>query len=259
MLPREELLHGSQWPDSLAQALDGAERALKIWEVSVTDFLSPPACAEIQQRLERLSDIQTLARGGFAQAERQRLGIARAQVPLDAAQVPLAALDLGGNFLFDTATHRDFLEAILGAGVAREQVGDILVLGEGGAQVVLAPEGVPVLEAELGYVRSVPVKVRPIGLDELKVRPLQTKELTAVEPSLRLDAVASAGFGLSRRKTAAAIERGEVRLNWREVTQPSQAVSPGDAIALQGKGRVVVGEVSTTKKGRYRIALTRYR
>jgi RNA-binding protein YlmH len=41
------------------------------------------------------------------------------------SQLPdaVAALDCRGNFMFDAATHRDFLGAILGTGVVREKVG----------------------------------------------------------------------------------------------------------------------------------------
>lgn len=59
---------------------------------------------------------------------------------------------VSGNFLFDSANHRDFLGAILGTGVAREKVGDILVTGEQGAQVLVAPELVGHFETALTQV-----------------------------------------------------------------------------------------------------------
>jgi hypothetical protein len=44
-------------------------------------------------------------------------------------------------------------------------------------------------------VRTVPVKVTPITLDKLNVRPPKLEEINSVEASLRVDAVASAGKG----------------------------------------------------------------
>lgn len=35
-------------------------------------------------------------------------------------------------------------------------------------------------------------------------------------------------------------------------------MAQGDIISLRGKGRVEVGEVNLTKKGRYNMELTRY-
>lgn len=258
MLPREELLKGVENRETVARTIDLAEQAIKTWEVVLTDFLSPPELIESQQIFSRLTEIQLTAWGGYPQAERQRLAIARAEVPLDSSQVAVAAIDIAGNFLFDTATHRDFLGAMLGTGIAREKTGDIIVLGERGAQAIVVPELVEFLAMNLKQVRSVPVKVQQIELSELKIKEPKKKELTTVEASLRLDAIASAGFGMSRSKMADLIESGDVRVNWKEISQSSTQVKPGDLIAIRGKGRLEVGEVAMTKKERYRVQLTRY-
>ena len=179
-------------------------------------------------------------------------------MPLDQSQVHLTALEIAGNFLFDTATHRDFLGAMLGTGIVREKTGDIIVLGERGAQAIVVPELAEFLEMNLQQVRSVPVKTQPIDINELKVREPKKKELTTVEASLRLDAIASAGFGMSRSKMVDIIESGDVRVNWKEINQASSQLKSGDLIAIRGKGRLEVGEIAVTKKERYRVQLTRY-
>ncbi|MBW4441413.1 MAG: photosystem II S4 domain protein [Plectolyngbya sp. WJT66-NPBG17] len=258
MLPREDLLKGVENRDTIARVIDQAEQAIKTWEVVVSDFLSPPEIAEVTRSFARLTEVQIATWGGYPQAERQRIAIARSEIPLDPTQVELAALDIAGNFLFDAATHRDFLGAILGTGIVREKVGDIIVLGERGAQAIVIPELVEFLQTGLNQVRSVPVKVEPIGFEELKIREPKKKELTTVEASMRLDAIASAGFGMSRSKMAELISAGDVRVNWKETTSTSYSVKSGDLIAIRGKGRVEVGEVMVTKKDRYRVQLTRF-
>ncbi|GAB1541513.1 photosystem II S4 domain protein [Scytonema sp. NUACC21] len=258
MLPREELLKGVENRDTVARVIDLAEQAIKTWEVVCSDFLSPPELAEIQQSFSRLTEVHLVAGGGYPQAERQRVAIARSEIPLDSSQVAVTALDIAGNFLFDTATHRDFLGAMLGTGIIREKTGDIIVLGERGAQAIVVPELVEFLQTHLKQVRSVPVKVEPIDISELKVREPKKKELTTVEASLRLDAIASAGFGMSRSKMVELIDGGDVRVNWKEVTQASSQVKTGDLIAIRSKGRLEVGEIAVTKKERYRVQLTRY-
>jgi len=258
MLPKGEILQGVEYREAINRIIDIAEQAIKTWDVSCTDFLSPPVMVEAREKFSTLSDIQFVVWGGYGQAERTRMAITRAELPLEISQVPMAAIDVAGNFLFDTATHRDFLGAILGTGVVRDKVGDIIVLGERGAQILVVPELVPFLEANLTQVRSVPVKTREIGLAELKIRPPKKKEMTTVEASMRLDAVASAAFRMSRSKMADAIAQGNVRVNWTPITQASHLLKEGDLIAVQGKGRAEIGEVSITKKQRYRIQLTRY-
>ncbi len=257
MLPREDLLKRVENRDAVARVIDQAEQAIKTWEVVCTDFLSPPEMMEVQQTFSRLTDVQLVAAGGYAQAERQRLAIARSELSLESDQVQLAALEIAGNFLFDSATHRDFLGALLGSGIVREKVGDIIVLGERGAQAIVVPELVEFLEISFNQVRSVPVKTRRIEFSELKIREPKKKEMTTTEASLRLDAVASAGFGMSRSKMADMITGGDVRLNWKEITSASHLVKSGDLIAIRGKGRVEIGEIAITKKDRYRVNLTR--
>jgi photosystem II S4 domain protein len=259
MLPRETLLKGVEHRDCVARVIDLAEQALKTWEISVTDFLSPPELAEAQHALNRLTELHLHSWGGYPQAERQRLAIARCELPMATPEdsVPIAGLEIAGNFLFDPASHRDFLGAVLGTGIVRDKVGDILVLGERGAQALVVPELVEFLEQHLVQVRSVPVKTQRIDLAALKVREPKKKELTTVEASLRLDAIASAGFGLSRSKMVDLIQAHDVRVNWKEITEAKYVLKPGDLIAIRGKGRVEVGEVNLTKKDRYRVQLTR--
>jgi photosystem II S4 domain protein len=258
MLPREDLLKRVENREVVARAIDLAEQAIKTWEIVGTDFLSPPEIAEIKGIFDRLTEVELIASGGYPQAERQRLGICRSEMPFDESLVPLAAIQIAGNFLFDPPTHRDFLGAMLGCGIVRDKTGDIIVLGEQGAQAIVAPELVEFLETSLTQVRSVPVKTRRIELSELKIREPKKKELTTVEASLRLDAIASAGFGMSRSKMVDLITSGDVRVNWKEIGQSSHVLKAGDLIAIRGKGRLEVGEVAITKKERYRINLTRY-
>jgi photosystem II S4 domain protein len=254
MLPREELLKLAENRDTVARAIDIAEQAIKNWELTVTDFLSPPELVEITGIFNRLTEIKLLPNGGYPQAERQRIGICRTELALEATEVPLLAIEISGNFLF----HRDFLGAMLGAGIVREKTGDLIVLGERGAQAIIVPEMLDYLTAALTQVRSVPVKVKPIELSALQIREPKKKEMVTTEASLRLDAIASAGFGLSRSKMVDLVSGGEVRVNWKDVSQPAFQLKAGDLVAVRGKGRLEIGEVMITKKERYRINLTRY-
>jgi photosystem II S4 domain protein len=258
MLPREDLLKRAEHRDTVARVIDLADRAIKSWEVVATDFLSPPEIIEVQSIFSKLTEVEIIAWGGYPQAERQRIGICRSELPFDNSQINIAAVQIAGNFLFDQATHRDFLGAMLGCGIVREKTGDIIILGEQGAQVIVVPELVEYLEAHLTQVRSVPVNSQRIELKELKIREPKKKEMTTVEASMRLDAIASAGFGMSRSKMAEMISGGDVRVNWKDITQPAYNLQAGDLVAIRGKGRLEIGEVAVTKKERYRINLTRY-
>jgi photosystem II S4 domain protein len=258
-LPREEILARSRdYRDTLARMVDLAEKAIKEWTVVVSDFCSPPEAQDTLAAFASLTEIQSLAWGGYEQAERTRLAFARKEVPIERTDLVIAAVEVRGNFLFDPASHRDFLGAVLNTGIVREKVGDILILKDRGAQILVVPELVEFIQQSLKSVRSVSVTVEPLALDNLEIRPPRAKAMTTVEASMRLDAVASAGFGLSRAKMAESIETGDVRVNWKTALKSSHTVAEGDRITMSGKGRLEVGKVEETKKGRYRIELVRY-
>ncbi len=256
MLPRDLLNHVEN-RETLSRLLDLGDRAIQTWDVVCSDFLSPPEIIEALRVFGKMTEIQVLAWGGYEQAERQRLAFARSELPLDVSMVSLQSISISGNFLFDTATHRDFLGAILGCGIERQKVGDVNVLGEKGAQAIIVPELLEYLQLHFTQVRTVPVKVNAIAIDELKIRVPQTKELTSTEASLRLDAIASFGFGMSRSKMVDLINGDDVRVNWKPVTQPNFQLKSGDLVAIRGKGRLTIGDIMITKKERYRVQMTR--
>jgi|APGre2960657444_1045066.scaffolds.fasta_scaffold35635_2 photosystem II S4 domain protein len=243
----------------VGRALEQASDASAHWEVALTDFLEPPAAADCQLAVGRLADCEARPWGGYEHAERVRLRLGRPEVldetPLDGV---VAVLNVQGSFVFDAATHRDFLGAVLGTGIDRNRVGDIVVQGDRGAHVLTTPEMGVYLSSALAQVRSVRVLSDVVPLEQLRVTPAKADTIRTAEASLRLDAIASAGFRTSRGKMADLIEAGDVRLNWRsQGVKTSQVVKTGDVISVRGKGRVTVGEVAVTKKERYSVELHR--
>jgi RNA-binding protein YlmH len=107
-------------------------------------------------------------------------------------------------------------------------------------------------------VRSVPVRLEALPLEQLQL-PAQRlpRQLTTVEASLRLDAVASAGFGLSRNRMADLVRSGAVRINWQPVSSPSRELGVGDRVRLEGRGELELLEVQLTKRDRWRLVLQR--
>jgi len=170
----------------------------------------------------------------------------------------LKLMSISGNFLFDSASHRDFLGAILNCGITRESVGDIIVLGDRGAQAIVRSDVCEFLCGTLTSVRSVTVKCEVVSFDELKVKAPTRKDLTTVEASMRIDAVASAAFGMSRSKMSALVKDGQVKVNWKEVSSTSTSVKSGDIISVRGKGRAEIKDVNVTAKNRFRIAISRF-
>ena len=94
---------------------------------------------------------------------------------------------------------------------------------------------------------------------EIAPREERTKEIRATVASLRLDAVAAAGFGVSRSRAADDIAADKVKLNWQSAGSASKTIQEGDVLSMRGRGRVEVTEVrGQTKKGRTVVVLKRF-
>nr|CAB3478286.1 unnamed protein product [Digitaria exilis] len=214
-----------------------AERASKRRDVFHTNFLTPPIIKEAMLAIDKLADIKAVAQGGYPQAERCRISVGHADSMTSNPDV-VAALSISGNFRLEPCSHGDFLGAILGTGITREKVGDILLQGERGAQVLVDPELVDYLISTLEKVGKVGVSCSQIPLLALEYEPPRTKSFKTVELSLRVDALASAGFKISRTKLASLISAGDVRVNWTPVLKSGVNLRSGDVVSVSGMGRI---------------------
>jgi hypothetical protein len=75
-----------------AVCLLGHGIALRNWDIAITDCLSPPVLSEAQRLLGQLNELSAIAWGGYPQAERQRFGIARSEIPFAQDQIELSIL-----------------------------------------------------------------------------------------------------------------------------------------------------------------------
>jgi len=239
-----------------ARVLDLAESAVKKAEPAATDFLDPGEKALLRELLHYLPDIKTLIFGGYSRAERERMVLAPAYFLTEAVRPPLFYLSVkarGGGEL----GHRDLLGSITGLGIKKGKIGDILP-GSGGAHVILAEEVGEYVLVNLNRVGSVAVETAAIDPEQLNVPPKRVKEIKTTVASLRLDAVAGSGFGVSRTKMVREIKAEKVKVNWKVVSNPAYQVASEDTISIRGRGRVIISAVKgKTKKGRISLVLQR--
>jgi len=242
----------------LARVLDRAETVLKSHRPVITNFYDPYHTGLIISLLERLPGLDFATSGGYPAAERVRTAIFPDYLDESEIDFELALLAVEGNFKMVKVNHRDFLGSILGLGIKREMIGDVIVNGRG-CQVVAAREVAPYLMANLTKVHRVGVEVREISPGELELSEVSVKEIKATVASLRLDAVAAAGFGTSRTGIAREILAERLSLNWHPCSNAAAPVKTGDMLSMRGRGRVEVAEIKgNTKSGRISIVLKRF-
>lgn len=170
---------------------------------------------------------------------------------------PLALLRMsqgGGRHL----NHRDYLGSLLGLGIKREMVGDILVR-EDGCDILILKELGSFLLSHYGKAANASLQGELLPLFRLIVPEDLREEKRDTVASLRLDNVIASAFSLSRGKAASAVGGGLVFVNGLQVTKSDRLVREGDKLVLRGKGKVLLKEVGgSTRKDRRVILMDRF-
>ncbi len=259
-LPKEKIIHNSAFPKELENLLTYAEKAIKEWKPIWSPFVSPQLIEEAKNKFKVLNDLTCRYEGGFPNAERQRICFMRSEKIKSSIDpnIPIKGIYIKGNFLFDRAKQNDFRNALKDLGAQANQIGDIWLIRDRGAQAICSQKCGDLINQRIGKLRDVDIKIQTMAICELEI-PFKKAEkiIHTVEASTRIDAIASAGFGLSRSKITTQIKEGSLRLNWELNKSGSKSVSIGDLIHLEKKGSLKVLNIIKTKKERWRIKLLR--
>jgi len=260
-LPKKELLKGCHDPLGMEILINQAESVLRTWEPKWSLFISAPLREEALRIMAPLNNLYWQSDGGHPGAERQRLQCIRyeEEEPISMESAPISGIHIEGNFLFDRAAPKDFRNALEKIGVPSGGLGDIWTNGDRGAQAICTPDAATFLNGKTSKVRDIQIHCESVTTKDLQL-PIDrlSKHLKTVEASTRLDAITSAGFGLSRGKVVSQIKAGRLRLNWEPIKQASKELVVGDRIQLEDRGSLEVISIELTKRHRWRVELLRH-
>ena len=155
-------------------------------------------------------------------------------------------------------SHRDYLGALMGEGIKREKVGDIIV-SENGAQIVVAKEMAEYLQQNYRQAGRVSLAAKIVQISELNTGEVKIEHEKFTVPSPRLDNIVSGAFNAARKDAAEAILRGRVFVNGVEVSKPDYVLKGGEKVVLRGKGKIIYkGESGTSRKGKTYVEIVKY-
>ncbi len=217
-------------------------------------FLDERGKALAEARLNK-EDVCAAFWGGFEGAQRCYMGIGDEAAPLP-EDFPLAAVRITCWMPGHTVpaaqlpTHRDYLGALLGLGLRRECIGDILTDGDS-AMCFLDEKMARLVLEELTGVGRFSVNTQRVDAAEAAGWRQKTEEVRINVPSLRVDAVLASLLHVSRADAAGLILRGAVSLCHVPLTQQHAAVQEGDTLSVRGYGRWRITETGgLSRKGR---------
>ena len=243
----------------LARLLDKVEIWQRDGRTQYTRFLSERdklCCAPV---LRALGAEEAFFWGGYPEADRSLL-----LLPAEWENMETLCSGLTGPVAVIRATwkcgdelsHRDFLGALMGLGIAREFIGDILPK-EGRCDILLLREIVPYVMQNLTSAGRAALTL--VEADKPEAGEARFRLIKDTVASLRLDAIVGSSFSLAREKAAAAIRSGKVSLDGLESLKPDKPVEAGSRISLRGQGKIELAEVGgQSKKGRTIVVIKRY-
>jgi RNA-binding protein YlmH len=252
-------------------------------EAAVSPYLTPREAKYARIHLSsRLSAGTAVLWGGYPEAERVRAVVlpeyTEGLVDVTAlVSDPVAALRDGGlDDLAETVrcavcpvlvkgsgfrelSHRDYLGSVLGLGLERDAIGDILIPDTHSAILLTDSRVGDFLTTQMEKVATDTVRVSrlPEGTSLAGTRRLQPVNDTVA--SERLDCVVAALCNLSREKAQMAVRSGIVELDYEAVEDCSATVDAPAVISVRGYGKFAVHAFDgTTRKGRIRLVAGKY-
>lgn len=231
-----------------------ADRAETRFYTTFSDFLN----LEEESVLNSLHfNIEHRLFGGYDGAERC---IAAFGYNIDNQDYPIAVIKaepVSAKFA-DKLSHRDFLGSLMGLGIKREVLGDIVISDNTGYIFCLKTIAEYILQ-NLGKVRHTTVKCSIVDeLPETAVKKPEERQLIAA--SKRLDVLVSAVYNFSRSAVKELFTAGKIYVNSRLCENFSYIPKENDIISVRGCGRFVYNEVlGSTKKNRLIISVGVYK
>lgn len=243
----------------LKRMLDLSYRAQKTYSTTYTDFLDPFLLGKIKSHRLELLGFNLLSYGGTPQSERQIIAFAHDEITLQEEEFPIGILKISvGTGIGKPVSHRDYLGAIMGLGIEREKIGDLLIR-ENEAFVMVHKEILDYILFSLDSIsRYGKVTCQEVSPEDILDFQQEYKIFNTTVSSPRADAIISAGFKLSRTSVAKLIASQRALCNGVIISQASP-IEEGDVCTLRGVGKIKIKEIgSLTKKGRLRVEIHRY-
>ena len=254
----EKIAHTPEDRLLLAKLWDKVNAGIRRNIPAATCFLSP---RELEMARYLFGEEPGLsAYGGYGDAERRMLCYLPDYLDeesLSGEDSPLVCLR-ASFFEGDTPSHRDFLGALMGSGIAREAVGDICV-GKGSCDFFVTAEIAPYVEQNFLSAGRTRLHLHRIPLDQVQVPEPEVKVIKDTLASLRLDSVISSGFRIGRSLAAQYVTAGKAAIDGLPCEKPDKAVAEGSKISVRGLGKIRLETVGgNTKKGRISVVIHRY-
>ena len=231
------------------------DKAYRTNQLTATFFLDPAEIAQARIVLRSHPSSGALFSGGYEEAERMRLFFLPDYLDEEFFSYEEYLSAILVKCPFGTLTHRDYLGSLMGLGIKRETLGDILVFDKY-AFILCTPAIAPYIIDNLTKIGRYGVKCEKFDLSEVKAPEPVLDTVTGTVASLRADAVTAVAFNISRTTAADLIKEGRLAVDHLEELSTSREIEVDNLLSLRGYGRAkLVSLGGMSRKGRQFIEL----
>lgn len=235
----------------LVKAKDWCRQAVYDTRPRLTPFLNAHEQRVLEAYTKKISDLSLAWDGGFANGERRRARLMPAWMEGLEAETAVTGFLLHPVGTKDIPDHSQILGALMGLGIDRSVVGDILVSPQT-SEVYLAVsrEMAPFILENFNQAGSTWIRLEPADLTKVEKHEAFDELLYPVS-SMRLDVIAAAVMQVSRSQVADALKGGNIQVNHTVEKNPSRTCRLGDTLSIRRWGRFkLVEEARTTRSGK---------
>ncbi|WP_288528924.1 RNA-binding protein [uncultured Secundilactobacillus sp.] len=222
----------------------------------LTLFLNPRQQYILTTLVNRVEGLKLGLNGGYPAAEMKRGLIYPDYYDIHEADFSLSLFEINYPIKFTELHHGQILGTLMGAGIERGVVGDIIT-DDTRWQLVTTNEMSEYVSLQIDRIGKVKVRLEPLSLDQVITPVTAWEQSETTLSSARLDNVVATAFHLSRHHAKELIEAGRIQLNWTDFDRPDYQLEYADVVSVRGYGRVRLDSVDgLTKREKLRVTLS---
>ena len=218
-----------------------------------TEFLSVYEKNIVQQQLNKLKIENHFFFGGYGEAEGKVLILYPQKLELDIVKNELSSIIkvLKINIpkeVYNKYTHRDYLGAVMQAGLNRSRIGDIIV-HEDCAYIIALAENIEYIKEYLkGLSKFNKANIEIINYTKIKAKPPEFSTHNITASSMRLDNIVAEIVRTSRSKAVNLLNEEKVFVNSKLETKNTKIIKENDVLAIRGKGKYIIHKILINNK-----------
>ncbi|ANZ58013.1 RNA-binding protein [Fructilactobacillus lindneri] len=235
------------------QSSDLINQALSEYRPILTGFVNNQELYLLEILVNRYDDLKISSWGGYKNAEMQRAIIYPLYFEPQRKDFEVSIISISYPIKFATLKHSQILGTLMGSGIERNVIGDIITDKEQW-QFFVEANMVDFLVNNVNHIGRTKVNLTEDLPDNVLQVNNDAKTVNVTLPSLRLDVVVASIFNISRSIAKELIIHDKVRLNWFTYDKPDYILAVHDLISIRGFGRVRFNKNNgLSKKGKLKV------